>query len=92
MMTWILMGAVSAASVFYALWQRAQARRWKKEAEFNLQQYNQLFADGHDRAARYEAVIGNLKSRLIQLEETIYASDDPAAIRDLFGQLFPSAP
>lgn len=88
-MTWILMAAISVGAFFFGRYYRSEAKKWQQDAMAQRKAYVQAKADATDVAARYEGVIADLKSRLTQLEEQIYASDDPTTVRNLFGQLFP---
>lgn len=91
-MIWLLMSAVAVASFFYGAYYRSQAKQWEAQNTYNLNRYVQAKADAEDRAARYEGVIAGLKGNIKQLEDLIYASNDPAAVRALFSSLFPPNP
>lgn len=88
-MTWILMAAVAVAAFFYGRYQQAQAAKWRTEALAARVERDGERLTNEDRRARYEEVIANTKARLKQLEDYLATTNDPAAVRDLFGRLFP---
>lgn len=91
MIMWILMGLTAVAAFFYGRYYQQKAANLQTEVSRLTAQLAQEQADSKDRAARYEGVIADLKSRLTTLEDNIYVSQNPDDIRRLFTQLFPSA-
>lgn len=88
-MTWLLMALTGIAAYFFGRYYRAEAAKWRAQARSWEAQYAEAVRVGTDRVARQEAIILDLKGKLAELEEQIYAARDPAAIRFLFERLFP---
>lgn len=89
MMPWIFTAVAAIAAFFYGRWQQARASRAETALAQAQSALAQAAADHDDRVRRLNAAILSLKIRLKQLEDTIYAANDPDTVRTLFAQLFP---
>lgn len=86
-MMYVLASLAGLAGLFYGLWQRARASRAVAERGQMASTLDTHLRVSEDRRRRLEAVITDLKARLIRAEEESLANASPDDVRRRLGEL-----
>lgn len=80
-MTWLMLVLGGAAGLFYGLWQRSRAARFKAERDEAREALASLDARWADDVLRLNRVITGLKAEITRLEAASLANATPDELR-----------